>query len=143
MINNISIANIHYNYLQKNYKTKPGSYNLAFEGNISIPENRVNKFTEFLLNKLGMIRRIVNNKIKNRGSENKAAPLYEKIRNVDENSPEYIKYLYKFARIFGKKREVEINLESKRILDIASSDESCIFIMNHDDRKKDPAMLGI
>ncbi|MFA7659346.1 MAG: 1-acyl-sn-glycerol-3-phosphate acyltransferase [Candidatus Gastranaerophilaceae bacterium] len=143
MINNISTENIRCNYPQRNYKIKQSSYNLAFGGNISIPASRVNRFMEFLLNKLGIVKRTINNKMKNRGNNDKIVSFCQKIINVDENSPEYIKYLYNYARKFGKKREVEINLESRRILDIVNSDESCIFVMNHDNRKKDPAMLGI
>lgn len=51
-------------------------------------------------------------------------------RSIKTNSADYIKYVCGTVRSWCNK-PVEINVESGRLADIAASDESCIFIMNH------------
>lgn len=71
--------------------------------------------------------------------------IHSQITNIDPNSPEYIQYAVSLARLFSTIQpiEVEINLQSNRINDIAHSNEACIFIMNHDYQSQDPALLSI
>lgn len=71
--------------------------------------------------------------------------IHSQITNTDPNSPEYIHYAVRLARLFSTIQpiEVEINLQSGRIDDIAHSNEACIFIMNHDYQSQDPMLLSI
>ncbi len=82
------------------------------------------------------------NKFFNIGNGQQLKKFYYNLLSVDYNSSRYIKILHNYARKYAKNREVEINLESGRLLDIVNSDEACIFIMSHDDGKKDVPMLG-
>lgn len=58
-------------------------------------------------------------------------------------SPAYLQALQKVAAFFSGDREIEVNVESGRIADIAKSDESCIFVMNHDYQSEDPSLLAM
>lgn len=115
---------------------------LSFKSGISIPEKFIFRKTEDSLNFFSMIaRRLYNyvSAIKNQKQLNK---LFYKILGVNLNSTRYIKILNSFARSKSKNREIEVNIEDKRIEEIAKSNDACIFIFSHNDGKKDPAMLG-
>lgn len=119
------------------------SSNLAFGNKISVSHNNVNRLIEIIFKNIDLLKRKFNNRINDKKQIEKLKTYYEKLMVIDENSPEYIKQFYLYSRNYGKGKEVEINLESRRISDIVKSNDACIFIMNHDDRKIDPAMLGI
>ena len=132
-----AVTNRTYNYQINNYKLS------NFKGNISIPTKKVFVNTEHLLNFCAILKRKLSNKIKNFGDQEKILAFYKKFINVSDDSYAYMRFFHNFARKFAKNREVEINLESNRLLDIAKSDEAYIFIMSHSDGKKDPAMMGV
>ena len=68
--------------------------------------------------------------------------LYDEILKTNSTSEEYISLLSCVSRIFSNQKEVEINLESHRLEQIAASNRPHIFIMNHDNQNKDPQMLA-
>ena len=131
------ITKITYNYKQDNYKLN------SFKGNVSIPQKKLFVETENLFNIFAILKRKLFNHVKNRGNKEKILAFYNKFINIADNSYAYMRFFHNFARKFAKNREVEINLESNRLLDIAKSDEAYIFVMNHNNGKYDPAMLGI
>lgn len=131
------ITNYTCNYKKNNYKLN------SFKGNVSIPQNKIFVESERLFNMFAIIKRKLFNKIKNYGSQDKILTFYNKFINVSDNSYEYMRFFHNFARKFAKNREVEINLESNRLLDIAKSNEAYIFIMSHSNGKHDPAMMGV
>ena len=123
---------------------KPNNYKLnSFKGNVSIPQNKFFVKSEQLLNVLAIFKRKLFNKIKNRKNNQNILEFYNKFINISDDSYAYMHYFHNFTRKFAQNREVEINLESNRLLDIAKSDEAYIFIMNHGNGKQDPAMMGI
>ena len=83
------------------------------------------------------------NKISGALNKKQTELMFKELADVDETSETYIAKLVKAGRFFGKNKEVEINLESNRLFDLANSKEPCIFIMNHDNQKHDPEMLAI
>lgn len=135
------INNITSNYKPKNYVNSVNK--TSFKGRAPIQENFFFRSSEYAINSLAILKRKIYNQIKNRGRQDKLFEFYNKIINLPEDSHEFMMFFHNYARKFGKNREVEINLESNRLLEIAKSDEACIFIMSHSDGKKDPAMLGI
>ena len=70
------------------------------------------------------------------------SPIYNELMAAKVEMPEYIKAISKVSRLFSTKKEIEINLESNRIQQIAASGKPHIFIMNHDNQGKDPRMLA-
>lgn len=125
------------NYMQNNYTLIP------FSGNVSIPQKKIFVEAERLFNICAILKRKLSNKIKNSGNQEKILAFYNKFIKVSDSSYAYMRFFHNFARKFAKNREVEINLESNRLLDIAKSDEAYIFIMNHSNGKQDPAMMGV
>jgi len=114
-----------------------------FKGNISIPENTIFRLGENVIDYFAILKRMAYNYRVFRKNKENITAFYNKIMNVPTESSDFMKFFHNYARKFGKNREVEINLESNRLLDIAKSDEACIFIMSHSDTKRDPAMMGI
>ena len=51
-------------------------------------------------------------------------------KNINVNSPDYIKYIYKLSKGMCK-QTCEINVESGALQNLVKSTEPCIFIMNH------------
>ena len=146
IITNLTLNNYHKNSHQGKISVNKNlsySHNFSFGNNISLPQNNINRLIESCLGKLAILQRKLKNRIRMKEQSQNINTFYQKVINIDENSPEYIKYLHGYAKSFARGKEVEINLESRRILDIVNSDDSCIFIVNHDAPKKDPAMLGI
>lgn len=131
------IINNAYNSRRDNYKLN------SFKGNVSIPQNKFFMESEHLLNYFAILKRKLFNKIKNYGNQKKILAFYNKFINISDGSYAYMRFFHNFARQFAKNREVEINLESNRLLDIAKSNEAYIFIMNHSNGKQDPAMMGV
>lgn len=71
--------------------------------------------------------------------------IHKRIIKLDINSPEYIKAVLELARFFCSAQPIEtdINLSSRRLENIVNSNESCIFIMNHDYQAQDPVLMSI
>lgn len=67
---------------------------------------------------------------------------YNKFMQIREDSTEYMQVLSELSKKEAKGKKVEINLENGQLSDIVKSDESCIFVINHDNAKEDPALLG-
>ena len=134
------------NYIESNF-TRLDSYTNKtvpnFRGNVSIAPKPFFKYSERILNMSAIMKRLIYNHVINRGDQNKLKEFYNKIITVPIDSYGFMRYFHNYARKFCNNREVEINLEGNRLLDIAKSDEACIFIMSHENGKKDPAMLGI
>lgn len=138
MINNITLSNLqpHYNYKSTENK------NVNFGNKISIPKTpkleAIEKHEinfECFLRKLGdKINSLINSKRIN--------ALYEHVINTDEKSKEYMIQIFDYGKMLSGAKEIEINVENESLMNIAKSDESCIFIINHDDQKQDPKMLG-
>jgi len=71
---------------------------------------------------------------------------YNDLQKTDKDSPEYIDHIIKIGKKLAQGMKVdsaEVNIEDGALSDIANSDESCIFIMNHDSPIQDAAALGI
>ena len=117
---------------------------LSFGNKISIPATKTNKTLEYIADKIGFLFRLTANRIRNNNIRKESYKnFWEKFSKIEQDSPEYTKYLYDFSKKIGMNKEVEINLESRRLLDVVNSDNSYIFIMNHENQKHDPKMLGI
>lgn len=67
---------------------------------------------------------------------------YNSVMNLKKDSPEYIHAQMNICRQAAAGKEIEINLENGCLKNLANSNESCIFIMNHDNPKEDPILLG-
>ena len=61
---------------------------------------------------------------------------------IKEHSPNQFVSSYALSRLLCANKEVEINLDTNRLLEHVKSDEACIFIMNHDRQKQDPKLLN-
>ena len=55
---------------------------------------------------------------------------------IKEHSPNQFVSSYALSRLLCANKEVEINLDTNRLLEHVKSDEACIFIMNHDRKNK-------
>ena len=66
----------------------------------------------------------------------------EVLSQIVRTSPEYIYAVAGAGRIFAQNKEVEINSEDGIVEKLAQSGKPHIFIMNHDNQKADPMMLG-
>lgn len=86
-------------------------------------------------------RRLIN-RIAEIFQSNKNNEFYSQFLKSDERSEEFINLLTKISKIFSTQKEIEINIESNRIHQIASSHQPRIFIMNHDNQSRDPKMLA-
>lgn len=142
MINNIQknkFQNAHRRYNSGNIKMR----NVSFGNKVSIPSNSFNKFLEDSAELAVRMGWTILFKIAELINPKQINLAYNKFSNISENSPEYIKEMFKLGKALAKGLDVEINLKSKRISEIAESNESCIFIMNHDNIDKDYAMLSI
>lgn len=86
--------------------------------------------------------RIIVNKISSVFDKKETDILYQSLNNIDKKSPEYIHKITKISKYFAPEENFFINLEDKRIEEIAGSRKPHIFIMNHDNQSKDPKMLS-
>lgn len=68
--------------------------------------------------------------------------LFEQFLKSNENTENFILLLNQISRILATQKEVEINIETNRLQEIAESKEPRIFVMNHDNQKQDPKMLA-
>lgn len=125
------------NYNQNNCKLH------SFKAKQSVPEKYIFANTERLFNFFAKIKRTLYNTMKNQGKQENLLVFFNRFMNVSKNSYAFMRFFHNFARKFAQNREVEINLESNRLLNIAKSNEAYIFIMSHSNGKYDPAMLGI
>lgn len=62
--------------------------------------------------------------------------------NIDERDPQFLLAVGQMCGMLSQQIETEINLESGILDDIVNSDEACIFIMNHDNQRYDPALMA-
>ena len=85
--------------------------------------------------------RVVINKITEFLDKKEILILHQAIGNADKKSPNYISQLTKVCKYLSPRSNFYINLEDKRIEEIAASGKPHIFIMNHDHQSKDPKML--
>lgn len=67
--------------------------------------------------------------------------LNETLSKIKNESCDYIRIQANAGRLLAKDLEIEINLESQRLENIAKDNSARIFIMNHDSQRKDPKML--
>jgi hypothetical protein len=70
---------------------------------------------------------------------------HARLMPLDPQSSGFIRLLVQGAEQVAKSssiREMEMNTESGRLQQLTDSDEACIFILNHDNQWRDPAMLG-
>lgn len=76
----------------------------------------------------------INNTIYRRGQSFRASALFsgddEKYKNIDVNSADYIKYIYKLSKKMCP-QTYEINVETGALQNIVKSKEPAVFIMNH------------
>lgn len=68
--------------------------------------------------------------------------VHDQVMQMPEHGPEFLQAVIRMGRYLGQGKEIDINLEDGRLQSLAQSDEACIFIMNHDSQKHDPALLG-
>lgn len=138
------ITPIQINYQPNNYNkniyTKYKYSSTVFTGNFSSPcgatFERGFRSVEFAGRK-------VLNKISGYFNRKQTEAMLDEFSKVDEKSPAFVEALARAGRFFAKGKEVEINLESGRIAEIAKSNEPYIFIMNHDNQSHDPEMMAL
>lgn len=135
MINSI---NINYNYPHKNLQS---NHSPAFGNKISLPKKKAFVLREKAFKAVEYPLRLVLNKAHEVFAHKSIDARYKKLMSIKEGSEEYLETLFGLGEMCSRKKAVEINVESQRIKDIAKSNDSCIFIMNHDNQKKDPALL--
>lgn len=127
------------NYNKNVYTSYKHSYPV-FTGNFSSPcgatLERSFRSVEFTGRKLL-------NRISSFFNRKQTEAMFNELSGVDEKSPAFVEVLARAGRFFAKGKEVEINLESGRIAEIAKSNEPCIFIMNHDNQSHDPEMMAL
>lgn len=132
------------NYKKASFKNVSEPVNIAFGNNVSVPNALLTRTIEKCYKKTQSVQKTMKNLLFNTKAKNVISDsFYTKLDSIDERSPDFIRFLSAFGKKLGRSREVEINLESNRILDIVNSDEACIFIMNHDNKNQDTAMLSI
>lgn len=120
-------------------KCKPK--NFAFTSKIS--SISFTNLVEIVLNKTELAEKKLKNRFLNLFNKKQIDLLYGEIANLDENTKEYIEKIVKLGRYFTDNKTAEINLESNCISNIAQSNEPCIFIMNHDNRRQDTKLLNL
>lgn len=82
------------------------------------------------------------NKIGERRAQDFIETGTEFLKEIDPKSPKFMLAIGQMCSMMARSIETEVNLESGRLEEIAESDEACIFIMNHDDQRNDPAMMA-
>ena len=98
-----------------------------------------NKLSDFLIN-ISLKYTTLKNKLLNK---NLPDPIdINLIQNLKEGSLAHTLFGYNISRLLTKGKEVEINIENNELQNITDSNESCIFIMNHDKQKEDAKMLN-
>lgn len=100
-------------------------------------------YVEKQLRKVEFFFRKLINKISDKFESNELKKLQKEFLAVDVNSEQFIDKLILAGRVFGSKKEVEINTESGLLKRITADGKSNIFIMNHDKQSSDPEMLAI
>jgi len=140
LITPISINRQPNNYSYKAYnQSKP--CNPVFTGNFATPIYAAS--AEKGVRGVELMGRKLLNKFSGIFNKTQKDLMYKEFCDADESSEKYIEKIVKASRFFAKGKEVEINLESNRIAELANSKDPCIFIMNHDNQTHDPEMLGI
>lgn len=116
---------------------------MGFGNKISIPKNPVCEILERTNRKLFEYPiRVGLSWLVNLFNSRKINAAYELLAKIDDTSPRYMEIMFRLGKQMAKAKPVEINVESERLIDIAQSDEACIFIMNHSKQWQDPRLLG-
>lgn len=142
MIKNVTTNNFQQNYYKKNHVKNNEYYDITFGNKISIPKTaKLERFekrqqkVEFLLRRIAdKINVVFNHKI--------IDDRYNKLINVDEKSQKFMVSLFNYGKRMARGKEVEVNVENGSLMNIANSNDACIFIMNHDNQSQDPKLLG-
>lgn len=116
-------------------------YNPVFGNKICLPYSKRFDKLEKITQKFELVFRKAINKLGTMLYKEQNKNLSDKFMNIDEKSDKYIEALFQLGRKLSGTKEVEINVESEVINNITKSNESCIFIMNHDNQKRDPQLL--
>lgn len=118
-------------YISQNRQSQP-----SFCGGLSLASHKGMKSTGIGFRKvLNFVSGIVNRKRNNE--------LYEALADIDSSSPYYIDQIARVSSRYLPRREVEINIETGRLEEIAKDGTPHIFIMNHSSQTKDPSMLAL
>lgn len=125
--------------IQFNYNNQYISNKPKFKGNLPMKSAY---YTEKSMQSVEFAGRKIINKFFDFFGKKQNNETFTELINSDSKSPEYIKALSKVSRLLSTKKEIEINLESARIQEIASNGKPHIFIMNHDNQSQDPKMMA-
>jgi len=143
MINNIYQSKIQTKYYDKGvdpYFIFP-KCNPVFGNKISIPYKSKFQKIENIMESIAFLKRKVRNVFARENYINHDK-IYGKFIGLKEDSKSYMATWFDYGKALAKKKEIEINIENEELMNIVKSDESCIFIMNHDNQKQDPKLLG-
>lgn len=131
-------------FLEKNQYLPKNFYRYGEKASIKteiISRRCANKISD-MFNKLRLYIHNIFNKLRNKPTINLDKIDFKQISDVPENSAEHMWLSYTISRMLCAGKEVEINVEDELLQEISDSDESCIFIMNHDRQKEDPKLLN-
>lgn len=126
------------NYANKN----SNAYNVVFGNKISIPQKYSIKLFEKCYDKVEFQFRKLLKGLIGALSNKKNGPIYQKVAEMDENSPNYMQLIFNTGKHSANGKTVEVNTESERLIRLTGSNESCIFIMNHNNQRQDPKLLA-
>lgn len=127
-----------------NYNARQSSRSsVAFSGYGQDAANIAGHYAESGLKKTGLSIRRAISAVGSFIYSKKISQIHDLIAPIGRDSKEQMEAVSYASHLFAHNKETEINLESGRIADIAKSDESCIFIMNHNSPVQDPAMAGV
>lgn len=147
---NINIVMNNYNYSLSRKNTQIKSNAINFEGRVAKFPLQKAYSIEPVLRTVEMSFRKTANRIANKAQSKLIDNVHSKIQEIPIDSPLYMQAIGDLSKMMTMHQEVEVNAGigtlnslNKAIQDIASSDESCIFIMNHDNQSKDPKLLSL
>lgn len=126
-----------YNSPQQNSRN-----NVSFKQSLR-PQN--SRFIKFLVNDYNPIvtqLRTLLGKLSLLKNKREILKNYNKLIDIDINSHEFMQYIMDWGKQNAKGKAVEINIEDGILKDIGKSDESCIFIINHNIPHSDSKLLS-
>lgn len=66
----------------------------------------------------------------------------EKIKTIKEDPKKHMATIFGISKIMSREKEVEINIENNELQEIVNDNNSCIFIMNHDNQREDQKLFS-
>lgn len=118
---------------------------VSFGGASNIRKNLVNKYLVdgfAPLNSLKMLKTRAKFFLYYMMNKKAQDAFYNKLIGIKSGSPEYTYAFQKICKQIAIGKEIEINIESGLLKKLAASDESSIFVINHDNVVDDNALLA-